>query len=65
VKKRFALLEIFKRREPRLLITSQTVSGFREGIAHVAFILLVLGTTYSVSDSIMNCCLAKSPGEGG
>ena len=49
MKKRFALLEIFKHREPRLLITGQTISGFGDGIANVALILLVPDTTHSVS----------------
>jgi MFS family permease len=49
VKKRFALIDIFRHREPRLLITGQTVSGFGDGIANVALILLVLDTTHSVS----------------
>jgi MFS family permease len=49
VKKRPALLQIFGHREPRLLITGQTVSGFGDGIANVAFVLLVLDTTHSVS----------------
>jgi len=49
VKKRVALLEIFRHREPRLLITGQTVSGFGDGIANVALTLLVLDTTHSVS----------------
>lgn len=49
MKKRFALFDIFRHREPRLLITGQTVSGFGDGIANVALILLVLDTTHSVS----------------
>jgi hypothetical protein len=49
VKKRRALLEIFRHREPRLLITGQTVSGFGDGIANVALTLLVLDTTHSVA----------------
>jgi len=49
VKKRLALLEIFHHREPRLLITGQTVSGFGDGIANVALVLLILDTTHSVS----------------
>jgi MFS family permease len=49
VKNRLALIDIFRHREPRLLITGQTVSGFGDGIANVALILLVLDTTHSVS----------------
>lgn len=49
MKKRPALLAILGHREPRLLITGQTVSSFGDGIANVALTLLVLDTTHSVS----------------
>lgn len=49
MKRRLALLDIFRHREPRLLIIGQTVSGFGDGIANVALTLLVLDTTHSAS----------------
>jgi MFS family permease len=46
VKKRLALVEIFRHREPRLLISGQTISGFGDGVANVALTLLVLDSTH-------------------
>lgn len=43
------MLELFKHREPRLLVTGQTISMFGDGVANVALTLLVLDTTHSVS----------------
>jgi MFS family permease len=45
VKKKFALVQLAKHREPRLLVTGQTVSQFGDGVALVALTLLVLDTT--------------------
>jgi MFS transporter, DHA3 family, tetracycline resistance protein len=45
VKKKIALLQLAKHREPRLLVTGQTVSQFGDGVALVALTLLVLDTT--------------------
>ncbi len=49
VKKKVALIQLAKHREPRLLVTGQTVSQFGDGVALVALTLLVLDTTHSVS----------------
>lgn len=49
VKKKIALTQLAKHREPRLLVTGQTVSQFGDGVALVALTLLVLDTTHSVS----------------
>jgi len=49
VKKKLALVQLAKHREPRLLVTGQTVSQFGDGVALVALTLLVLDTTHSVS----------------
>jgi MFS family permease len=46
MKKRLALVEIFRHREPRLLISGQTISGFGDGVANVALTLLVLDITH-------------------
>ncbi len=43
------MLQIFRHREPRLLVTGQTISMFGDGVANVALTLLVLDTTHSVS----------------
>jgi len=45
VKKKLALVQLAKHREPRLLVTGQTVSQFGDGVALVALTLLVLDTT--------------------
>ena len=49
VKKKIALAQLAKHREPRLLVTGQTVSQFGDGVALVALTLLVLDTTGSAS----------------
>ena len=49
MKKRLALLQLARHREPSLLVTGQTISSFGDGIALVALTLLVLDTTHSVS----------------
>jgi DHA3 family tetracycline resistance protein-like MFS transporter len=49
VKQKIALVQLAKHREPRLLVTGQTVSQFGDGVALVALTLLVLDTTHSVS----------------
>ena len=41
------MLEIFRHREPRLLSLGQAVSNFGDGVATVAFTLLVLDLTHS------------------
>jgi MFS family permease len=45
VKKKIALVQLAKHREPRLLVFGQTVSQFGDGVALVALTLLVLDTT--------------------
>jgi MFS family permease len=45
VKKKIALVQLAKHREPRLLVIGQTVSQFGDGVALVALTLLVLDTT--------------------
>ena len=47
--RRLAMVELFGHREPRLLVTGQTISMFGDGVANVALTLLVLDTTHSVS----------------
>jgi MFS family permease len=49
VKKKIALVQLAKHREPRLLVTGQTISQFGDGVALVALTLLVLDTTHSAS----------------
>jgi MFS family permease len=49
VKKKIAILQLAKHREPRLLVTGQTISQFGDGVALVALTLLVLDTTHSAS----------------
>jgi len=46
IKKKLALLQLAKHREPMLLISGQAVSAFADGIAFVALTLLVLDTTH-------------------
>ena len=46
VKRRVAILELARQREPALLVAGQTVSGFGDGVALVALTLLVLDTTH-------------------
>lgn len=45
MKKTVAIMQLAKHREPRLLITGQTISQFGDGVALVALTLLVLDTT--------------------
>ncbi len=49
MKKKLALVQLAKHREPRLLVTGQTVSQFGDGVALVALTLLVFETTHSAS----------------
>jgi DHA3 family tetracycline resistance protein-like MFS transporter len=49
MKKKIALVELFKHREPALLVSGQTVSNFGDGVALVALTLLVYDTTGSLS----------------
>ncbi len=49
MKKRLAIVELARHREPALLVSGQTISGFGDGVALVALTLLVLDTTHSVS----------------
>jgi DHA3 family tetracycline resistance protein-like MFS transporter len=49
VKKKLALVQLAKHREPTLLVTGQTISNFGDGVALVALTLLVLDTTHSVT----------------
>ncbi len=49
MKKKLALVQLAKHREPRLLVTGQTVSQFGDGVALVALTLLVFDTTHSAS----------------
>jgi MFS family permease len=46
VKKKLAIVQLAKHRQPMLLISGQTVSNFGDGIALVALTLLVLDTTH-------------------
>ncbi len=46
MKKKLALVELLRHREPALLVTGQTVSNFGDGVAQVALTLLVLETTH-------------------
>ena len=46
MKKKLALVQLFKHREPALLVSGQTVSNFGDGVALVALTLLVLETTH-------------------
>lgn len=49
MRKRLAVAELAKHREPTLLISGQAVSNFGDGVALVALTLLVLDTTHSVT----------------
>ena len=49
MKRKVALVQLAKHREPRLLVTGQTISQFGDGVALVALTLLVLDTTHSAS----------------
>jgi MFS family permease len=52
VKKKIALVQLAKHREPRLLVTGQTVSQFGDGVALVALTLLVLDTTHNSASKL-------------
>jgi MFS family permease len=49
MRKKLALLELARHREPALLVSGQAVSNFGDGVALVALTLLVLDTTHSVT----------------
>jgi MFS family permease len=49
MRKKLAIVELAKHREPGLLISGQAVSNFGDGVAIVALTLLVLDTTHSVT----------------
>ncbi len=49
MRKRLAIIQVLRHREPALLVAGQTVSMFGDGVALVALTLLVLDTTHSVS----------------
>lgn len=46
---RWAIVSVFRRREPALLVSGQAVSAFGDGVANVALTILVLDTTHSAS----------------
>ncbi len=47
MKQKLPVLQLFSLREPRLLLSGQAISSFGDGVALVAFTLLVLDTTHS------------------
>jgi DHA3 family tetracycline resistance protein-like MFS transporter len=49
MRKKLAIIELAKHREPGLLISGQAISNFGDGVAIVALTLLVLDTTHSVT----------------
>ena len=49
MKRKLAILELARHREPRLLVSGQAISNFGDGVALVALTLLVLDTTHSVT----------------
>lgn len=49
MRKRLAIIQVLRHREPALLVAGQTVSAFGDGVALVALTLLVLDTTGSVA----------------
>ncbi|HEY5104714.1 MAG TPA: MFS transporter [Acidimicrobiales bacterium] len=49
MRKKLALVELFKHREPALLVSGQTISNFGDGVALVALTLLVYDTTGSLT----------------
>ncbi|HEV2427430.1 MAG TPA: MFS transporter, partial [Acidimicrobiales bacterium] len=49
MRRRNAIVQVFRHREPALLVSGQTVSNFGDGVAAVALTLLVLDTTHSAS----------------
>ena len=44
-----ALLTLFTHRNPALLLSGQAISNFGDGVANVAFSLLVIDTTHSAA----------------
>ena len=50
MKKKLALVELARHREPRLLVFGQSVSSFGDGVSVVALTLLILTTTHSASE---------------
>ncbi|MGD0692071.1 MAG: hypothetical protein ABSA22_06975, partial [Acidimicrobiales bacterium] len=50
MKKKLALVELARHREPRLLVFGQAVSSFGDGVSVVALTLLILTTTHSASE---------------
>ena len=52
VKKKLALVQLAKHREPRLLVMGQTISQFGDGVALVALTLLVLDTTHNSASKL-------------
>jgi len=49
MKKKLAIVQLARHREPALLVSGQTISNFGDGVALVALTLLVLDTTHSVT----------------
>jgi MFS family permease len=49
MKRKLAVMELARHREPRLLVSGQAISNFGDGVAIVALTLLVLDTTHSVT----------------
>jgi MFS family permease len=49
MKRKLAIMELARHREPRLLVSGQAISNFGDGVAIVALTLLVLDTTHSVT----------------
>jgi DHA3 family tetracycline resistance protein-like MFS transporter len=49
VKRRLALIQVLRHREPALLVAGQTVSTFGDGVSLVVLTLFIIETTHSVS----------------
>lgn len=49
MKKKLALVQLARHREPRLLVFGQSISSFGDGVSVVALTLLILSTTHSAS----------------
>jgi MFS family permease len=49
MKKKMALVQLARHREPRLLVFGQSISSFGDGVSTVALTLLILSTTHSAS----------------
>jgi MFS family permease len=52
VKKRLAILQLARHREPALLVAGQTISNLGDGVALVALTLLVLNTTHESASKL-------------